>query len=382
MVEVKEKRVELIELFYDLIYVYAISRLTLMVEEPVGGIIPAGSFLRYFVICFVILQAWLYMTNYVNRYSRWTWWEYLLTGINMVAAVYMANTISSDWGSMAAAFNIAMFVMLLCVAVLYLVQTRLHPGQAGAAGNSLVILAIVLFLYAVASIFVVFKFDNAVIWMDIIAVLVGAFLPFFIRGRFDISVISFPHLMERFELLTIITFGEGIVGMTGFFDVANFSFRPVLIFAVILSLFGSYVVQIHYLCDHHRVERALRLMFSHYFIVIAVNLLTVAFKFLENTESDLTFTAIVMIVSLILFYVSIYADSRYYYEKYCFGKKDAVISAAAAVVGAAVIFTFHTDIYGFLFGVLIVTVVNFINLLKKYRTQPAEQTQREHSKDI
>lgn len=33
---VKEKRVELIELFYDLICVYAVSRLTLLIEEPEG----------------------------------------------------------------------------------------------------------------------------------------------------------------------------------------------------------------------------------------------------------------------------------------------------------------------------------------------------------
>jgi low temperature requirement protein LtrA len=35
---VKEKKVELIELFYDLVYVYAISRMTLILEEPEGGV--------------------------------------------------------------------------------------------------------------------------------------------------------------------------------------------------------------------------------------------------------------------------------------------------------------------------------------------------------
>lgn len=35
--QVKEKTVEPVELFYDLIYVYAVSGLTLLVEEPVGG---------------------------------------------------------------------------------------------------------------------------------------------------------------------------------------------------------------------------------------------------------------------------------------------------------------------------------------------------------
>ena len=80
---VKEKKVELIELFYDLIYVYAISRLTMLIEEPEGGIIPLSGFFRYLVVCFVILQAWLYLTNYVNRYGRWKWYEYGLTAVNM-----------------------------------------------------------------------------------------------------------------------------------------------------------------------------------------------------------------------------------------------------------------------------------------------------------
>ena len=39
---VKEKKVELIELFYDLIYVYAISRLTMLIEEPENHLSPVN----------------------------------------------------------------------------------------------------------------------------------------------------------------------------------------------------------------------------------------------------------------------------------------------------------------------------------------------------
>ena len=38
--EIVKKPVELIELFYDLIFVYAISQLTGLINEPIGGIIP------------------------------------------------------------------------------------------------------------------------------------------------------------------------------------------------------------------------------------------------------------------------------------------------------------------------------------------------------
>ena len=365
--KVKEKKVELIELFYGLIYVYAISKLTMLIEEPENGVIPFAGFFRYLVVCFVILQAWLYLTNYVNRYGRWKWYEYGLTAVNMTAAVYMANTIDTDWGEMATTFNLAMLVMLLCVAVMYFIQIRLNEQDTGAARNMLTILTVDLFLYLVAFLASVIHPGQIVLWIDVAAVLVGAFLPFFIRGRFDISIISFPHLVERFELITIITFGEGIVGMTGFFDVKHVTLRPILVFAVILCLFGCYVTQIHYLCNHHRVDRSLRLMFSHYFIVIAVNLITVAFKFLENPEASHLFTAGLMIAALILFFAAIFSDSIYYHEKYRFGIKDAAESCGFLVIGAAVMLLVRSTIYGFLIGALITACGNFVMLLMKYK---------------
>lgn len=365
--EVKEKKVELIELFYDLIYVYAISRLTLLIEEPVGGGIPLAGFFRYLVVCFVILQAWLYLTNYVNRYGRWQWYEYALTAVNMTATVYMANTINTNWDEMARTFNLSMLVMLLCVAAMYFIQVQKREQDTGAARNMLVILPVDCLLYFAAFLASVLHTGHLVLWLDVAAVLVGAFLPFFVRGDFDISIISFPHLVERFELITIITFGEGIVGMTEYFDVRSFSIHPVLVFAVILALFGCYVVQIHYLCDHHRVERSLRLMFSHYFIVIAVNLITVAFKFLLNPEADRLFTACLMISALVLFFVSVYYDSAYYRKQFRFRREDAGIAAGCLILGAAVMMTGRNHMDGFLTGALIAAAGNFAMLLRKYK---------------
>lgn len=82
--EVKVKQVELIELFYDLIFVYAISKLTSIISEPVDGLIPLHNLFIYIITSFVILQAWLYFTNYVNRYGTWKWHDYLLACVNIL----------------------------------------------------------------------------------------------------------------------------------------------------------------------------------------------------------------------------------------------------------------------------------------------------------
>ena len=366
--EIKVKPVELIELFYDLIFVYAISKLTALISEPVNGVIAPYGFFTYIITSFVILQAWLYFTNYVNRYGEWEWHDYILVCVNMIAVIYMANTISPNWGSMSFTFNLAMLIMLLTVLVLYIVQARRERSLKGAAGNSISILSIVCTIYLVALISLSFNVStHYVLLMDVVAVLGGAFLPFFIRGQFDKSIISFPHLVERFELLTIITFGEAIVGLTHFFDVANFTAVPILVFFIVLTMFGSYVVQIHNLMEHHRVERSLRLMFSHYFIVISINLVTVALELIHSGEVNPVFATGLMVVSLIIFYVSIMVNKEYYKENIKLTKKEILQMIMTTALGIVVILIFISNLYAFLIGSLIITFGNFTILLMKQK---------------
>jgi low temperature requirement protein LtrA len=365
--DVVKKPVQLIELFHDLIFVYAISQLTGLINEPVGGIIPPYNFFAYLITCFVILQAWLYFTNYVNRYGQWKWYDYALACVNMIAAIFMANTISLDWASMYFAFDISMLIMLLTVVILYAIQARKENSMYGAAGNSISILMIVCTIYVIAILCHIFSFEDYVIWINVLAVLTGAFLPFFLKGNFDKSIINFPHLVERFELLTIITFGEAIVGLTHFFDVTDFNLVPILVFLIVITMFGSYVVQIHRLMQHERIERSLRLMFSHYFIIISINLVTVALELVHSGEVNYWFVSVLMIVSLAIFYISILVNRQYYRPGVNLTKRDLVLMLMATVCGMAVILMFISNLYAFLIGSLIITFGNFEVLLMKYK---------------
>ena len=359
-----EKKVELIELFYDLIFVYAISKLTALISEPVNGTVAPDSFFVYIITSFVILQAWLYFTNYVNRYGQWYWHEYILAIVNMIAVIFMANTINTQWNQMFVPFNISMLVMLSTVFLLYLIQVKKHKTFDIAAGNSIQILSIVCSIYIIALLAILLGFLVIVIWIDVVAVITGAFLPFILKGHFDEGVINFPHLVERFELLTIITFGEAVVGMTYFFDVTSFNISSILVFLIVISMFGSYVIQIHNLVNHHRVERSLRLMFSHYFIIISINLMTVAFEWLHSGEVNPHLEIGVMIISLIVFYASIMANKPYYKEGIKFLNGDLVKMLLFIAIGSLVILFSMKNIYMFLAGILIITLGNLSVLAK------------------
>lgn len=318
---IKEKKVSLFELFSDLIYVFAISRMTLLIEHPSGGVLTGAELFSYLIVSLVVLQAWLYMTNYVNRYGSWRWYDYLLASVNLTAAVYVSNTISPGWSTMQLPFNIGMLVMLLCVATLYLVQVVRAREDAGAARNSLLIISVVCLIYVAAIVSMLTGASQAVIWLDIAAVLTGAFLPFFIRGKFDIGIINYPHLVERFELLTIITFGEGIVGMTEYFDVSRLTVEPLLVFGILLTLYGSYVVQIHNMIEHHQQDRGLRLMFSHYGIVIGINVITVSLKLAARPAINVAFLATMTAVGLFLYFATVMVNAKGNKPEYRFSRR-------------------------------------------------------------
>ena len=260
-----------------------------------------------------------------------------------------------------------MLIMLLTGVFLYSVHAKKENSLDGAAGNSIKILLVVCTIYIISTLLILFGHMDYVIWLNVLAILTGAFLFFFIKGKFDKSIISFPHLAERFELLTIITFGEAIVGMTYFFDVNSFDFVPILVFLIIITMFGAYVVQLHDLVNHHREERSLRLMFSHYFIVISINLVTVAFELIHSGQIDYRIPSVMMVISLVVFYLSIMANKEYYYDGVELSKNDIILMVLVTLIGSIVILVFIGNLYGFLIGSLIITVGNFEVLLDKYQ---------------
>ena len=93
MTLIKERKVENIELFYDLIFVYAISKVSGLIHHSHHGIVEPWAFINFVLASLVILQEWLYLTNYLNRFGTFNFREIITMCINMAAAVYLSNVL-------------------------------------------------------------------------------------------------------------------------------------------------------------------------------------------------------------------------------------------------------------------------------------------------
>lgn len=359
------KTVELLELFNDLIYVYAISQMTSLLHYADNGIGFAEVF-QYLMACLVVLQAWLFQTNYVNRFGRHSWPEHVVVCINMIAVLFLTNTISSDWETVARPFAISMCAMFASTALLYFMHsTRSEPGTRFArnVASMLVCFAFVYLVIAIAAPLLPAGVLTIVLPVMVVA---GAIVPSLVKEGFDPAFVDAGHLVERFELLVILTFGETIVALTELFDVMSFSLVPILVFLNVVLLFGTYVIFVHRMLDHHlKEQRGLTFMYTHFAMVIGLNLLTVAMP-LVNERGEQMLGLTIMAISSVLFYAALLMDNVYAKQGFVLTMADIAVIATAVLVGLLVSAIAREISLLLLLGVLLTRVGVFGVVLYRY----------------
>ena len=297
------KPVGMFELFYDLVFVYAISRITAMIHHPVNGSIPLVTFLQFLLVVIVVMQIWLYQVIYFNRYSKNQFLDIGSLVLNMFVAVYLANNINTEWRITFYYFNIAMAAMILILFCQYLF--------AKADNNDKQAFLIILGLEFILIILGLIIGYPVGIYFCISGYIVGFILPLFLKGMFKAERVNFPHLVERVSLIVIIAFGEAIVNLTSYFNSKTPLVYAAFLFLSLVLMFASYVVLSDELIDHHQISNGFILMYSHIAIVVAILLSTVAILYLQVQNINKTFLFFLIIFSIALYYFSLAINQVY-----------------------------------------------------------------------
>jgi len=93
----------------------------------------------------------------------------------------------------------------------------------------------------------------------------------------------------------------------------------------------------------------------------------VALELVHSGEVNHVLANVLMIVSLVIFYVSIMVNKEYYKENIKLTKKDIIEMVTVTAIGIAIMLMFIDNLYAFLIGSLIITVGNLKILLMKYK---------------
>ena len=309
---IKHKRVEFSELFYDLVFVFAISKVTTLIDHLHSGILTWNSFLDFFIAVLVLTDSWMIQTVYTNRYGKNSLFNMLIMFIKMGLLLFIANMIGPDWQQYFHYLCWAIGTLTLTLFFQYLVEFfRKSTDDVNresikgflwitGLGSLGVYLAALLPLPIYVRVYIFFA-----------SILLTFIVPIFFITKDKHYQVNLPHLIERISLLVIIMFGEMITELANFFTIENFSIYSVLYFIIMLSLFLFYFVQFDHAIDEESNQKGLFLIYSHYPIFIGLLMMTVSMSFLQNPEANRLFATSFFYIGIGLFQAAVLANGPY-----------------------------------------------------------------------
>ncbi|MDU5561898.1 MAG: low temperature requirement protein A [Streptococcus parasanguinis] len=307
---IKHKRVEFSELFYDLVFVFAISKATALIHPLHSGVVAWDSLLDFFISVMVIINSWMIQTIYTNRYGTNSLFNMVIMFTNMGLMLFISNMIGYNWQQWFYYTCWAVGTLTLTLFFQYLVEffrkSTDNTDRESIKGF--------LWLTGLGSlgVYLAALFPIYVgVYIFIASILLTFIVPIFLITKDEHFQVNLPHLIERVSLLVIITFGEMVVGLASFFTVENFSIYSVLNFVIMLSLFLFYFGEFDHAIDEGSSQKGLFVIYSHYPIFIGLMLMTVSMGYLLNPEANLLVAISFFYIGIGLFQAAVLANGPY-----------------------------------------------------------------------
>ena len=212
----EEKKVEYLELVYDLVFVYLIGRENAILHHFRNGFIEPGAFVVFLVSTLAVIQIWTFTTFYINLYGRNGARDHVFLLVNMYLIYFMGESTRNDWQAYQTQYHIAWGLIVLNVGLQYLLELRNHETDVWnrdlirRMAVNLAAEAVFIFLAAVPN-------RTTGVLFSVIAILSGVILTLITRRSSGGGLVDFAHLSERAMLYVVFTFGEMIIAIAAYF---------------------------------------------------------------------------------------------------------------------------------------------------------------------
>ena len=310
----EEKKVEYIELIYDLIFVYLIGRNNSLLHAIQDGFIQPGAFLTYILSTLIILHVWYFSMLFINRYGSNGLAEHVCIFINMYLLYYLGDGIRVSWEEAYARFNGAWALILVNLAVQYYLKYRAAakeaPWESAHIKSQIVLILIQAAIVGIS----IPLFPIVGQPLSPLALVFGIVATTVKRDVGNLVAVDFAHLTERVMLFVVFTFGEMIICVSGYFEGGfglNTVYFSLTAFLIVVGLFLSYEYLYDHIIDREASASGNRYMILHIFLIAAMNNITTALEFMREPTVRAVPKTVFLVVSFLIYFLFLFLLERY-----------------------------------------------------------------------
>ncbi|BAZ69874.1 MAG: low temperature requirement protein A [Pelatocladus maniniholoensis HA4357-MV3] len=201
----EERRATWLELFYDLVFVVAVSELAHNLKEDVS----ISGYLGFIFLFIPVWWSWIGNTMYANRFDSDDIGRRFLVALQMLAAAALAVNIHHGLGESASGFALS-YTLARAVLIVEYVRAGIHIPAARQLTTRYATGFAIAAVFWLISAFVPAP-GRFVLWG--LGIMVDLITPF-TATKFQLKLLPHAsHLPERFGLFTIIVLGEAIIAV-------------------------------------------------------------------------------------------------------------------------------------------------------------------------
>ena len=374
----KVKKVSNYELFFDLVFVLATSQLVGILHSTPEHIVNLQGILAFFVATISIWSVWLMENSYLNRYSRRDTNDiYTIIAAALVIG-NMVTLFTANWRLGIVNFNgiaipVYIYYNLLMIVVLGIIimQYLLHIRKYQQCTNDMVIqikgIFIAILIVIVSMVIISFTPVEYINYIYLFSYLAFLIYPTFMTKKMKYRYMNFPHLVERMQLITILTVGELVIAVIKTYPLAEHFLLSVSTFVMVGFLFVSYISQTVIGIEHHQERAGGPLVYLHIGILIAINIITAGVEMYYDGQL-LEMGSSMVLVGITLFYMCLFGTSRYNKEGLQITKQVALSYFTVYLIGTGLAVFFKNSVVLF-FGILAVQSVVMTQVTIHFRKE-------------
>ncbi len=268
------KKANWLELLFDLIFVYAVSKATHTLMAH-GGHIGIGQYATFILVMIPIWWTWTGHTLFATRFDTEDVTQRILTLFTMLAVVFWTSFINADFDQYYHGYLFFYVTIRIFLVIMYWNAARGNPAAVPIAKRLGSGFSIGL---AVAMLSLLFDppFRYVVLYLGIGIEIIT---PLLSRRALKATPVKSHHLPERYGLLTIILLGESVIMLATNLSETSWSVSTiaatVIGFIIIATLWWLYFD----LTEKHTLGKELgtgqHIIYGHLFVYIGLSSIAV-----------------------------------------------------------------------------------------------------------
>ena len=297
MSEWKQNR--FIEIFMDIIYIYALMQSSLMLGELTNGIIGPFAMFSYIILLLILLSFRTDQLTIDDRYGSKSIIRIIAKAVTGFTVLLCANSMNGDWEVDFYPIITTLGIVSVILLAEYVYEYFVHHKD----GRGLVIHMGVMALRSAllfGSLMLPYRFG-------IICAALGICLPWMISSFFKLyQAPAFENpeqVTERLTYTTVLMSGVGIVRLGDYFVTDPFIGMSVPVFGTVLAMIWFYLTEQDGLLDSEKILKAhSNYYYFHYLIWIGAILITVVLNYMIHETASAFFGVILLYIGLLLYF--------------------------------------------------------------------------------